>query len=279
MKMLKKSKKKLSKAWETVKESCQAQWFYTKEYKTEIVTAVKTMILIVLVFIASMGANEVHESWLESSVGTNSVFIRSPDGAKIMGSATGFEVVAPSGHVYTLTNQHVCELQKDGYLMVGEKNHSGRLIPRRVLEVYEDNDLCLVEGLPGYTGLKLADEIHTGESVWSLGYPLGEGLNVSRGRVKGFQPITIVLQEVPAEECTQPNEHVINVKVFFFDLQVCAIDRNSVATDVPTYPGNSGSPLVNFWGNVVGVVFASNSDTHWGFAVPLSDVQKFLSAY
>jgi len=211
-----------------------------------VANAAKILMVTILFTVSSFSAGLIHEGYIASRVGDNVLFIKNPVGALHRGSATGFEVKAPSGKIYTLTNAHVCELQKDGFLLVEEKRHSDRFIPRRVLEIYEDNDLCLVEGMEGYSGLTLADDITVGQSAWEIGYPLGQELNISKGCIKGFNT---VLKQYAAQ------------------------------TDVPTFPGNSGSPLVNMYGNVIGVVFASNPRTAWGSAVPLEMVKQFLKAY
>lgn len=280
-KQLNKLKKRLSKKLDSLKEHLKAQAFYAREAfnsaKNLSVQTIKACLLVTLILFTSLSAGFLHESYIESSVGKNVVFITNPDGAKVQGSATGFEVKAPSGRIYTLTNAHVCELQKDGFVLLGEKQHSQRLVPRRVLEVYQENDLCLVEGLEGYSGLDLADSISTGQRGWAVGYPLGQGMNISTGRVKGFANVNIL--DAADKECNAPNKHKEKFRVFIFEIEACIVTRFSAQTDVPTYPGNSGSPLVNKYGNVIGVMFAAQSETAWGSAVPLKDVKKFLSAY
>ena len=64
-----------------------------------------------------------------------------------------------------MTNGHVCELGKDGIVMVADAPSSDRFIPRRILEVYEKDDLCLVEGLEGYKGLSIASSVDLQETV------------------------------------------------------------------------------------------------------------------
>jgi S1-C subfamily serine protease len=47
-----------------------------------------------------------------------------------------------------------------------------------------------------------------------------------------------------------------------------------------SYGGNSGSPVVNFWGNVVGVLFAGNSRAITeSFTVPLKNIKEFIDQY
>lgn len=284
MKTLKKLKKKLSKKLEHLKECLSAQAFYLQSMASNlsrfILKCIKYGTLAMLMGIMSFGSSIIHSTFIEHKIGSNTVYIRSAKDASLQGSATGFEVKAPSGKVYTLTNAHVCGLaDAQGIVMVEEKRFSGRLIPKHVIEVYDENDLCLVEGLQGYEGLTLASGSDVGDLVWSVGYPLGEGMNISSGRIKAYGPVKIVDTDIPAEQCTGKHMHMEKFNTLFGTLEFCAIEREAAQTDVATYPGNSGSPLVNVYGNVEGIMFASNSDTNWGSAVDVSVIKTFLKAY
>lgn len=280
---IKKLKKKLSKKLNSIKDYLHDQSHYLQELsqtvKNVIVLSAKLTALFSFTVLAAVASNFAHISYIESRIGDNTVYVRSPEGAKLQGSGTGFEVIAPSGKVYTLTNAHVCGLAKDGIIMVGEKLHSNRLVPKRVLEVYQDNDLCLIEGLENYSGLSLANSIEVGDSVWAVGYPLGQAMNISSGRVKSFRYVDIMDDETDPKDCTKPNQKVMQFNTLFGPIDVCTVKRYAAQTDVSTFPGNSGSPLVNVYGNVVGVIFAANRQTTWGEAVPLNYVKDLLKAY
>lgn len=275
--------KKLKKHIKKVKQYINDQRFYLKslEDKTKSVLIAYSKLLTVALVVCFVGVSShfYHSAYIEKHVGSQAIYVRSPEGAALQGSGTAFEIKAPSGKVYTITNAHVCQLQKDGLLLAQEKQHSNRLIPLRIIEVYQKNDLCLLEGLAGYEGLSLADKVEVGQFAWAAGYPLGGALNISSGRIKEFSPIYIEAEGVAPKDCNKPGMHLIKESFMFMELEICVLERDSVQTDLNIYPGNSGSPLVNIYGNVIGVVFASQSRTNWGSAVPLKDVKAFLSAY
>lgn len=276
-KQLKKLRKWAEKKWEKIKDHLLAQAYYAKHASQTALEVAKCLTLAAFILLTSFSANLLHEQYIEAHVSDSVVFIRSPLGAEHQGMATGFEVKAPSGKIYTLTNAHVCDLQKDGYVLVWEKLHANRLIPKRVIEVYSENDLCLVEGLDNYPSLTLANDISVSQLGWAIGYPMGQGLNISKGRVKEFGVVSVLDPE--DAECSGPHKRKIEANFGFFESQICVVERYAAATDVPTYPGNSGSPLVNMYGNVIGIIFASNSETHWGDAVPVEVIRQFLKAY
>lgn len=246
-----------------------------------LLSSAKLLILAIFFIFAMLFADKTHVKYLENKVGSNTVYLQSMPDSNIQGSGTGFQMQAKSGKVVTITNAHVCELANDkGMILVEEKRHSKRLLPKRVLEVYENNDLCVVEGLSGYEGLSLGDEAEIGQPVYSFGYPLGEALHFSEGRVKDMSQIYLVDSSVTSlDQCTGPRHKIVNARYFFFVFQVCVKAHDSIQTSLVIFGGSSGSPMVNIWGNVVGVIFAGNTRTNWGSAVPLKDLKELLKAY
>lgn len=281
--MKKQWKKKLNNYYKKAKEWSQAQQYYAlnllKRSMSMFTALVAVLSLGIFVVLSALMADHIHGAYLENKVGSNTFYIRSPLDAKRQGSGTAFAVKTPSGKVLTATNAHICELANDkGIIMIEDKAHSKRLIPKRVIEIYEKNDLCIVEGMTGYDGLDLADSVEVSQKVWALGYPLGEGLNISKGRVKEFKPIKL-LADIPIDQCEGPRLKKETINFFFLEFKVCLKEYQSISTDMQIYPGNSGSPTVNMKGDVVGVVFASNNFTHWGHIVPLADLKELLSSY
>lgn len=240
-------------------------------------SVLKSISLYLIAIIVAVAAQPLHSEWLISKVSQNTLFVRSFKNAPRQGSATAFEIKASSGKVYTVTNAHVCGLANSNKeILIQDKLGSGRLIPIKILEVFPDNDLCILEGLANYDGLDIASSSAIGDQVYALGYPYGEALNYSFGRIKDFNTIEMYNDEVSPEECNGSRFRINNHPFYG---PVCLESFKSVATDLIIHPGNSGSAMVNIYGNVVGVIFASNQRTHWGHAVPLDHLTTLLKAY
>ena len=133
------------------------------------------------------------------------------------GAGSGF-VVDPDG--YILTNEHL--LDGTGRLTV-VFDHGARLTPKVVAtDAARDIALLKVESSRELTALPLATEAREGEEVVALGYPLdlAGGMSVTRGIVSAFRSYGGV---------------------------------SYVQTDAATNKGNSGGPLLNLRGEVVGM--------------------------
>jgi len=138
-------------------------------------------------------------------------------------SGSGF-VVSKSGHI--LTNAHVVEGcdSATGQLPSGE-------FPLTILNVDEQNDLAILKtdaNVPAVAAFGEGKAVRAGEDVIAVGFPLqgtlANQMNVTTGTVSALAGI--------GNDVTQ--------------LQITA----------PVQPGNSGGPLLDKSGNVVGVVVA-----------------------
>lgn len=141
-------------------------------------------------------------------------------------TGTGF-LVSETG--YLMTNYHVIEDAEE----ISIKTASGEL-PVTVVATDEANDVALVRAPISGTPLPLSrgDDLVVADEVMALGYPLvmlqGQTLKATFGRVNALSGIL---------------DHPRYIQI-----------------DVPIQPGNSGGPLVDETGRVVGIVTMTLDD-------------------
>lgn len=239
-------------------------------------------------------APEIHGIYLRETVGAKSFKIQ---GRLDGGGGTGFAMKAASGQSYIVTNSHVCEgalsqsEDKTSLLVVKDDGTSMR---RRILENSDFTDLCLLEGLPGVEGLSLGNEPGLGETSYIVGHPRLRPLSVSKGEIVGRQDVEILDYILPGNplidtfapqmvkdgKCDLPKNQLVEVNSPDIGLvRICLnVTKASYMSTILIFPGNSGSPMVDMWGRVQGVAFASDG-TSWGYVVSRADLAKFLSRY
>ncbi|MFL5899928.1 MAG: S1C family serine protease [Solirubrobacterales bacterium] len=175
------------------------------------------------------------------------------------GSGTGF-LVDSNGTV--VTNAHV--VGQSGNVQV-RFNDKGAYHDAKVLSVDASTDLAAVKvdasAVQGIRPLELADsdKAQVGDSVVAIGYPLGLDRTATAGIVSGLE-----------RQIQSPNGFSID-KV--------------IQTDAAVNPGNSGGPLLNAKGQVIGVnsqiaTAAGGGDGNVGiaFAIPANTVKQVLPA-
>ena len=183
-----------------------------------------------------------------SSVSTN-IFGQSVQSAS---SGSGF-IITQDG--YIVTNHHVVS----GASSVTVTLHDGREYPATVVGSDSDYDVAVLKinatDLQPVT-LGNSSNVNVGDSVLAIGNPLGE--------------LTFSMSQGIVSCC----DRAINVDGTPF---------NMIQVDASINPGNSGGPLMNLYGEVVGIVsakYSSYSDTTvegLGFAIPISDVQAIIT--
>lgn len=169
------------------------------------------------------------------------------DERKEQSGGTGF-IVEPDG--YVLTNNHVIDgAEKVEVTVAGSEVFKAKVVGR---DPATDLALLKIEGKKAFPTLKLGDseKLRIGEWVMAIGDPLQFEKTVTVGVVsgKGRQP--------GLSRATQSFENLIQ-------------------TDAAINFGNSGGPLVNVAGEVVGVNTAiSRFAQNIGFAVPINTARR-----
>lgn len=189
---------------------------------------------------------------------------------------TGFYVKAPSGKIYTLTNGHVCRLAVNGKLSLISDYGKSTV---EVISQYEDNDLCVVSVPDGIkSGFRVAFGLRNTENIYVLGHPLLQPKTLTKGQVSGSMIVDILQgYDMPCKGKTFHEEDPQDLFAMLGGAHKACV-RTTAANIVTAniLPGNSGSPMLNAYGHVVGVAFAGSPGSGRGLIVPLEDVKAFL---
>ena len=199
-----------------------------------------------------MSPAEVYASTVNSVVSINcsavstNIFGQQTESAS---SGSGFIYTADG---YIVTNQHVVANASS----INVTLYNGDTYPATL--VGSDYDVAVLKidakDLPAVT-LGSSTDVNVGDTVMAIGNPLGElTFSMSQGIVS----------------CVN---RAINVEGTPF---------NMIQVDASINPGNSGGPLMNLYGEVVGIVsakyssYANTTVEGLGFAIPINDVQSII---
>lgn len=167
-------------------------------------------------------------------------------------SGSGF-ILSSDG--YILTNYHVIEYAHKGGYTVTVMLHDGTRYEASIVGTEESNDIAVLKiDATGLSPAKLGDSdaIAVGDEVHAVGNPLGElEFSMTNGHVSALDRV------ITTDSNADP------ISMFQIDAAV-----NS---------GNSGGPVYNARGEVIGVVTAKYSSTGvegLGFAIPINDAAR-----
>ena len=149
---------------------------------------------------------------------------------------------------YLLTNYHVVENETEIFVKIG----SEKKVKAEIVKINKDYDLAILKvNLPSSKGVFLRNDrtAMVGDEVFAIGTPLEKSLGqtVTRGIVSGYREMNGV---------------------------------DFIQTDVSVNSGNSGGPLLNARGEIIGIntLKASGKNISGiGFAIPSDVVLKMLN--
>lgn len=194
---------------------------------------------------------------------------RAQVGRRGIGTAIIWETGAPdaSGEVEAtvITNAHVVAAGRSESLTL--RLHDGREIEARLVALDPEHDLAALRARgrdlrPAAIGDSSA--LRVGELVLAIGNPFGIEGAVTTGVVAAQAPADPDLDLEPA----LPDEYGQERSIQRFSR------INLVQADIHLYPGNSGGPLLDARGRVIGV--NSMVGGGLGFAIPSNTVRRFL---
>lgn len=239
-------------------------------------SAFRSIALASTILFGAIIAPEAHNHFLRWRVGESVVQVLSMTSN---GGGTGFAVQGASGKNFIMTNRHVCEVQANGVIRV--KVGDNEPIIRKVIHMDSIHDLCLIEGVKGLSPINLGSNQEKGDFLFVVGHPGLRQLTTSQGEYIGREIVELEYDVEKREDC--PGQ-VIELPLIYQILMgkefVCLRPYEALATSAVIYPGNSGSPVVNRWGNLIGVAFAgSTQQERDNYIVPLRYVIAVLKQY
>jgi serine protease Do len=176
-------------------------------------------------------------------------FFQQPDvPERRRGQGTGF-IIRSDG--YIMTNNHV--VQDASRLRVKLLDH--RTFDARVVGADPETDVAVIKiDAPDLQAIKLgnSDSVRIGEWALAVGNPLGESFSFT---------VTAGIVSATGRVLAGLNQQRYAIQDF-------------IQTDAAINPGNSGGPLVNIYGQVIGMNTAIASPTGfyqgYGFAIPIN---------
>lgn len=167
---------------------------------------------------------------------------------------TGFVAAVRDGNVFVVTCAHVVKPERGAEpklsLVFNAGTNSARTTEARISVLHEDSDLALLvcQGCEAPEPLALAEDVELPETtpLFVLGFPFGEALARPRET-----PVATVSKASVAAIRRDPDGIVERVQL-----------------DCELNPGNSGGPVVDADGRVVGVAVAKVLGTNISFCIP-----------
>ncbi len=172
-----------------------------------------------------------------------------------IGAGTGFLVSADG---YIVTNGHVVSSKDAKYVVyLNGEDSKGEKIEAKVLARDPNTDLAILKidrnNLP-HLEFSDSSKLQVGQTAITIGYALGEFDNtVSKGVVSGLS------RSITAGGAFGARSERL---------------KNLIQTDAAVNPGNSGGPMLDIEGNVIGVNVAMANAENIGFAIPGNEAKR-----
>lgn len=220
-----------------------------------VIDAVKKVEPTVVSIVVTQDLSKVYGSTGPNVFPFNYFYQNAPQGQQEVGAGSGF-IISSDG--YILTNRHVVDTAGAQYTVV---MNDGKQYDATVVATDPSNDIAVVKiNATNLPTVEFGDSsaLQVGQTVIAIGNALGQYSNtVTKGIVSGLARTVI------AGDAQGSSETLDNI----------------IQTDAAINLGNSGGPLINLSGQVVGINTAiSQSGQLVGFAIPINQVKSAVDS-
>jgi Do/DeqQ family serine protease len=172
------------------------------------------------------------------------------------GLGSGVIVRRTGNTIYVLTNNHVA----GDATKISVKLNDGREFDGKLVGADSRMDVALVSFESGDKSIPVAklgdsDQTHTGDICFAMGAPLGYSQSVTQGIISATG---------------RSGNDIGNINDF-------------IQTDTAINQGNSGGPLVNIYGEVIGIntwiASQSGGSQGLGFAIPINNIKNAINDF
>ncbi len=214
--------------------------------------------------VKNITTSELVENSISSSVDKvygSTVAISATANGKAVSTGTGFIYKKSKGLAYIMTNNHVISDADSAKI---EFNDSDKKIDAKIVggDKYADIAILTIPDDDEYLAVEIGENenLKLGDTIFTVGTPMGTNYKgtVTKGILSG--------KDRMVEVNVSSNTADYYMKV--------------IQIDAAVNPGNSGGPLCDVSGNVIGVIslkIVQDTVEGMGFAIPIEDALKYAS--
>ncbi len=219
--------------------------------------------------VKNVTTSELIENSISSSVDkvyNSTIAITAYANGKKISTGTGFIYKKDSNKAYIMTNNHVIDGADEAKV---EFNDNDKKIDAKIVggDKYADIAVLTIEDNDEYMAVEIGDneKLKLGDTIFTIGTPMGTSYKgtVTKGILSG-------------------KDRMVEVNVANSNVSGAAADyyMKVIQIDAAVNPGNSGGPLCDVSGNVIGVIslkIVEDTVEGMGFAIPIEDALKYAN--
>jgi len=215
--------------------------------------------------IKNITTSELVETSIATSVDKvydKTVVVISLSKGKQVSTGTGFVYKVENGKAYIMTNNHVID---EGNSAKIEFNHNNERVDVEIVggDVYSDIAVLTMDAkyMPEAVEIGDSEKLKLGDTIFTVGAPMGIEYKgtVTKGIVSGLNRLVGVNLS-----SSSANDYYMQV----------------IQMDAAVNPGNSGGPLCDVSGKVVGLIslkIVQDEVEGMGFSIPIEDALKYAA--